>query len=93
MFPCISLLSASLSTTAGSYIFDFDQDGTDELLAVELNEDHTMNLVMYEVDDSLRVFRASSVLPVRRKETIFKIPEYHPAYSVSVIGQAFSQKS
>lgn len=48
-------------TTAGSYIFDYDQDGTDELLAVEINEDHTMNLVMYEVDDDLRVFRASSV--------------------------------
>lgn len=48
-------------TTAGSYIFDYDQDGTDELLAVEINEDHTVNLVMYEVDDGLRVFRASSV--------------------------------
>lgn len=49
---------------AASYIFDFDQDGVDELLTVSINEDHTLTLTMFETGEDNSVHPSASFLSV-----------------------------
>ena len=49
---------------AASFIYDFDQDGQDELLTVSINEDYTLTLTMFETGEDNTVHSSASFLSV-----------------------------
>ena len=49
---------------AASCIYDFDQDGEEELLTVSINEDYTLTLTMFETGEDNKVHSSASFLSV-----------------------------
>ena len=44
----------------GSYVYDFDQDGQEELLIVHISSDYNLQFSMYEITDEKKVYAADT---------------------------------
>ncbi len=57
-------------STAGSMIYDFDQDGREELLAAGINKDHTICLTMFELSEDGDVSCADTFFTTVQKDDV-----------------------
>lgn len=48
------------TSNMGSYVYDFDQDGQEELLIVHISSDYKLQFSMYEITDEKKVYTADT---------------------------------